>query len=273
MDKRTFYDEIQSKRIDIPRAALLFAREIAYPDLEVNAWLEYLNEMAESARSFILPNQSVIERAEALGDFLFVHERFQGNVHEYSDPRNSYLNQVLERRLGIPISLSVVYLALAERVGVPALGIGLPGHFIVGIPMSEEMYFLDPFYGGNRLSIEDCSQLVLQATGYTGPFQKEWLQPISPRTILTRMLNNLRNVYFQSEQWELALRVIEHLQALQPDLPDWLRDLGLIYQRQGALRRAIQSYEEYLSRAPSAPDARAVRLRLQEAVRDLAKLN
>lgn len=273
MDEHTFYNEIQSEAINIPLAALLFAREIAYPNLKVNAWLEYLDDLADSARSFILPNQSVIERAEALGDFLFVRERFQGNVHEYSDPRNSYLNQVLERRLGIPISLSVVYLALAERLGIPARGIGLPGHFIVGIPVSEELYFLDPFYGGNRLSIEDCSQLVQLATGYAGPLQREWLQPISPRAILTRMLNNLRNVYFQLEQWELALKVIEHLRALHPDLPDWLRDMGLIYQRQGALRLAIQSYEGYLARAPSASDARAVRLRLQEAVRDLAKLN
>ncbi len=273
MDERTFNDEIQSPEINVPRAALLFAREIAYPDLDVEVWLGYLDDLADAGRAFLQPSQSVIEQAEALGDFLFVHKRFQGNVHEYNDPRNSYLNQVLERRLGIPISLSVVYLALAERLGIPAQGIGLPGHFIVGIPVAEEMYFLDPFHGGTRLSIEDCSELVQQATGYAGPLQRDWLQPISPRAILTRMLNNLRNVYFQQEQWELALKIIEHLQALHPDLPDLLRDLGWIYQRQGALRLAIQSYERYLSRAPTAPDARLVRLRLEEAARDLAKLN
>jgi regulator of sirC expression with transglutaminase-like and TPR domain len=273
MGDLTFTEEIQSEPINIPRAALRFAKEIGYPELNVAAELEHLDKLAESARANILPYQTTIEQAESLGDFLFVQERFQGNVHDYADPRNSYLNEVLQRRLGIPISLSVIYMALAERLGIPAQGIGLPGHFIVGIPQSEDMYFIDPFHGGNRLALEDCVQLVQQSTGYHGPLQRDWLQPIPPRAILTRMLNNLRNIYFQGEAWDLALSVVERLRALQPNMPDLLRDLGLIYQRQGAFRMSIQFYEGYLTKAPTAPDARAVRSQLEEVVKSLAKLN
>jgi regulator of sirC expression with transglutaminase-like and TPR domain len=273
MDDLTFADEIQSEPINVPRAALRLAKEIAYPDLDVATELERLDELAESARAFLSFYQTTIEQAESLGDFLFVQERFQGNAQDYADPRNSYLNEVLQRRLGIPISLSVIYIALAERLGIPAQGIGLPGHFVVGIPVLEDMYFIDPFHGGNRLAIEDCAQLVQQSTGYTGPLQRDWLQPLPAGAILTRMLNNLRNVYFQREDWVLAQSAVERLRLLQPDMPDLLRDLGLIYQHQGAHRKAIHFYEGYLTKVPIAPDARAVRLQLEEVVKNLAKLN
>jgi regulator of sirC expression with transglutaminase-like and TPR domain len=269
----SFYDEIQNDPVDILRAALQFARGIAYPDLNVDTVVRQVDLLAESAISEVSPYQTILERAESLSDYLFIQHGFRGNVEEYDDPRNSYLNEVLERRLGIPISLSVVYLALASRLGIPAQGVGLPGHFIIRIPTEENDFFLDPFHGGNRLSIEDCALLVRQSTNYEGPFQQEWLKPISGHAILTRMLNNLRNAYFRREAWELAEAVIEHLRLLQPDIPDLIRDTAWIYHRRGSLRLAIQAYEKYLARAPNAPDAEIVRTHLQAAVRSLALIN
>lgn len=273
MEQLTFSDEIISEPINVPLAALLFAREIAYPDLDVGEAMARIEELVDYAEQLIAPYQTTIEQAETLVDFLFIQERFQGNSQAYTDPRNSYLNEVLERRLGIPISLSVLYIAVAQRLGIPAQGIGLPGHFIVNIPAEKNGYYLDPFYGGSRLSREDCASLVHQSTGYNGPLQPDWLQPVSPRAILTRMLNNLRSIYFQQETWSQALAVVEHLRLLQPDIPDLLRDTGIIHHQQGSLSQAVHNYEQYLTRAPDAPDIQAVRSHLESAVRSLALLN
>lgn len=273
MTRLTFEDAISSGETDVPLAALCFAREIAYPKMDVESCLARLDTLANAAWHIISPDHSFVEQAEALADFLFIQERFRGNAQEYNDPRNSYLNEVLERRLGIPISLSAIYIAIAGRLGLPAQGVGLPGHFIVSLPAPGGDIYIDPFHGGSRLSLEDCAQLVRQSSGYEGDLQSEWLQPMAPHAILTRMLNNLRIIYYQLEDWDTALAVIDRLRLLQPELPDLLRDLGMVQHRRGALRQAIQSYESYLTRAPSAPDAGTVRLHLESAVKSLSALN
>ncbi len=273
MSEYTFAEEIKTEPINVPRAALLYAREIAYPGLDIQAALVHLDALANAAQVFLVDHQPVIEQAEALVDFLFIRNQFRGNTQAYSDPRNSYLNEVLERRLGIPISLSVLYMAVAHRLGIPAQGIGLPGHFIVGIPAEREVYYLDPFHGGTRLSQDDCASLVWASTGYEGAMQPEWLDPVPQRALLTRMLNNLRGVYLQQEAWAFALAAVEHLRMLQPEIPDLLRDTGLIYHQQGSLRLAAQHYQQYLTAAPNAPDAAVVRSQLDSVVRQLAMLN
>ncbi len=273
MTKLTFEDVISSGEIDVPLAALCFAREIAYPELDIESYLARLDSLANAAWHIISPEHSFAEQADELADFLFIQERFHGNAQEYNDPRNSYLNEVLDRRVGIPISLSAVFIAIAERLGLPARGVGLPGHFIVSLHAPGGDIYIDPFHGGNRLSLDDCALLVHQSSGYEGELQEEWLQPMAPNAILTRMLNNLRNIYYQQEDWDTALAVIDRLRLLQPELPDLLRDLGMVQHRRGALRQAILFYESYLTRAPSAPDAGTVRLHLESAVKSLSALN
>lgn len=269
----TFQEAINRPQIDVVLAALCFAREIAYPDLDVIDYLARLDGLRSGAQTFISPSHTTSEQAESLADYLFINQRFRGNTGDYNDPDNSYLNEVIDRRLGIPISLSVVYIAIAQELGIPARGVGLPGHFIVGVQEELSEIYIDPFHGGVRLSREDCAQLVRDSTGFTGEFQGEWLAPVPPRAILTRMLNNLRNIYLQKEDWARSLAVVEHLQLLQPRLPDLQRDLGLIYHRKGALRLAVQHYEAYLLQAPAAPDAEGVRDHLRRAARQLARLN
>jgi regulator of sirC expression with transglutaminase-like and TPR domain len=269
----TFQDELNRKPIDLLRAALCFAREIAYPDLDVESAVARIDRIAEEGRKVLSPTATVREQAEELADYLFDRIGFQGNSGNYADPRNSFLNEVLDRKLGIPISLSVIYVAVARRLGLPAHGIGLPGHFIVGVEDSQGILYLDPFHGGQRLSVEDCANLVVQTTGYTERFQLGWLDPASSRDILTRMLNNLRSVFLNQKQWAKAAAVVERLRMIQPDIPDYSRDLGVIYHLNGSLQQAIESYRDYLQRAPEASDSEEVKRNMLAVVEAQARLN
>lgn len=269
----TFLELIEQEPLDLLQACLCLAQEICYPDLDFSRYLNQVESLAEQARLKLPPENSIAWRAEQLAHFLFQEQGFCGNVQQYHDPRNSYLNDVLERRLGIPISLSVLYLALAERLGVPAQGVGLPGHFIVRVQTENEQLFLDPFHGGERLSVIDCARLVELSTGYSGDFESEWLKPVSPSAILERMLYNLRSIYIQRNEWLLALRVVEHLHLLQPRQPDHLRDLGTICREAAYFQRAIEYFQRYLAQAPEAQDAALVKRNLQETIRKLASRN
>ena len=269
----TFQEEIQLDPINLPRAALRFAQEIVYPALNVADYLAQLDALADRARRSLHFNKPLVAQAHELAHFLFQQQGFQGNVRNYNDPGNSYLNEVLDRRLGIPISLSVVYLALAERLGLPAQGVGLPGHFIVSIQGPNGPLFLDPFHGGRQLSVIECARLVELSTGVSGPFQPDWLRSTPPKETLARMLFNLRNIYIQQDKWRMAQPVVERLLLLQPDNPDHLRDLGTIHNQNGARRQAIEFYERYLALVPEAADANLVKRNLQETAYKLAKRN
>lgn len=274
MDEFTFQDELLQAPLNLPRAALRLAQEIAYPEMDLYTYLVRLDHMTRSIHRFVDLEAPVHTQADSVADFLFRQLGFSGNASEYNDPRNSYLNEVIDRRMGIPISLSVIFIAIARRLGILAHGIGLPGHFIVGIQDTEKMHLYDPFHGGVRLSEEDCEQLVRNTTSYSGAFQAEWLQPISEDLILTRMLNNLRLIYIQEKDWEHALGVIEHMRLLQPRKHDLLRDMGFVHHQGGSLNKAVQYYEQYLLRAqPSDEEAETITKALRSAAYQLAKLN
>jgi regulator of sirC expression with transglutaminase-like and TPR domain len=273
MDEFAFLDELNQAPINLPRAALRFAQEIAYPGMDIYTYLVRLDHLAHSARGFLDPEAPLATQADLVADFLFRQLGFSGNSSDYADPRNSYLNEVLDRRLGIPISLSTVFIAVARKLGIHASGIALPGHFIVGVPAPKKMYFYDPFHGGARISEEDCADLVRTTTGYTGPLQPEWLLPVPEGTILTRMLNNLRLIYIQTQEWDRARAVIDHIRLLQPDQPDLLRDLGFIFHQSGSLHKAAHYYEQYLLRQPPEEDAQAIARALQRVTLQLARLN
>jgi regulator of sirC expression with transglutaminase-like and TPR domain len=268
-----FQDEITREPINLPRAALVFAREIAYPNLDVGGYMLRIEQLANWAGDLVprVPHPLIL--AQALSDFLFQRFGFRGNNTEYSDPRNSFLNEVLDRRLGLPISLSVLYVNIANRLEIPAYGVALPGHFIVGVQNLPREIYLDPFNGGALLTSEECAQLVKSTTGYDGPFQEEWLKPTTAAEILTRMLNNLRIIFMGLEDWPASLSVLEHLRVLNPDAPVYLRDLGLIHHQNGSLRQAIHFYKSYLQHLPEAQDAQPIRYRMQAAAKQLARLN
>ncbi len=273
LDTTSFEIEVSEagEALSPARAGLLVARECAYPDLRPSEYLAQLDDLAAAARVGAQPEG--LDRALALSRWLFETMGFQGNRAEYADPRNSYLNQVLERRLGIPITLSVVYLEVAQRLDIPAHGVGLPGHFIVAVPGEDAPVFLDPFHGGRRLSVDDCAELVRKSVGFDGEFDPGWLAPTPPRDIVARMLNNLRAFYMSVEDWPLAIKIMERLSLLQPDVATHTRDLGILHYRGGAFRKASSLLNEYLAREPNASDAEAVRQARNRLLEELGRLN
>jgi regulator of sirC expression with transglutaminase-like and TPR domain len=268
-----FVDELKRNPIYVPRAALHLAREIAYPDLDVEHHLGQIEMLAEEAYSYVNKSVAVTAQVEALSQFLFQKRHYRGNRPNYTDPRNSYLNEVLERGWGIPISLSVLFVAVAELLEMPAFPISLPGHFIVGIQTNTDIKFIDPFHQGKWLTPEECQKLVAISTGIRGELRPEWLQPAPPRDILLRMLNNLRIIYLQRNEWELTLRVIERIRYLLPHEPDHLRDMGLIHYHNGSIPQAAYYLNRYLEAKPNASDANTIRRNLFKDLHEWGRLN
>ena len=269
----TFQNELNQPVIHVERAALTFARSIAYPRLDVPFYLNQLNALAEAARPQVASARSLTEKVDALSDYLYSQKGFRGNRTNYYDPRNSYLNCVMDRKAGIPITLAVIYVAVAQRLGLHAYGVSLPGHFIAGVYENGSEVLVDPFNNGLRVSVADCARLVREHSGYQGTFQPKWIKPVSPINLLARMLTNLCNAYIQSEDWHSAIPVIQHLLMVQPDTDFHLRDLGYLYLYNGSLRLSAQYLEAYLRRAPDAPDFENVRSSLEIVTGRLALWN
>lgn len=236
--------------IDLAHAALLYARDV-YPDLDPAQYLNQLDEWAEDIRSDIA---SSIDPVATLNRFLFDDLRLQGNRRFYSDPRNSYLNQVIDRRLGLPITLSVLYIEIARRVGLPVDGIGLPGHFIVRHLDQTGARYLDPFHHGRLLTVEDCRHLVVDLSNGALAFQPTMLEPVDAQHILTRMLNNLKNAYVQEQRFDRAVTVVDRLLDLSPNEPAHLRDLGLLHYQLNHYGPALEALQRYVVIAGTAPD-------------------
>lgn len=250
----SFKDEISVLQIDLARASLYLAKQIAYPQLRIADCLDQVETLANEAAVQFSRTAPREQRATLLSEYLFQQRGFRGNREAYYDVRNSFLSDVLTRKVGIPISLSVLFIAVARHLKIPTFGIGMPGHFIVMVPDGDKRLFFDPFHGGGRLSINDCSNLVQQTTGYSGPFDPRWLDPVSEKQILSRMLVNLRGSYVQFEQWPEAIRVLRCLQLLHPRDATIMRDLGVLYFQQGNLHTAVHLLERYAQQEPDASD-------------------
>lgn len=257
-------------RVDLARAVLVMGR-FEYPELDVDGYLERIDRLAGAAERELA---SAELPALVLAEFLFDRLGFAGNVEHYADPRNSFLNEVLERRLGIPISLSVLYLEIARRAGVSAMGVGLPGHFIVRAMLDNgQVIYIDPFHRGALLTEDDCSERVRAITGGRLPFHEAFLNPVGVRYILVRMLNNLKNFYAAAGDHARAAEVVERLLVLHPNDIDEVRNLGLLYGALGRRRQAAALLEHYLAQRPEARDAAAVRKFLASMSEQSARWN
>jgi regulator of sirC expression with transglutaminase-like and TPR domain len=269
----TLADELALAPPNVARGALLCAQAVAYPRLDIEETLARLADLALAAQSRVPRTDPPLQRGLLLADYLFKEAGFRGDQDTYSDPRSSFLNDVLARKLGLPITLSILYVDIAGRLEIPAYGVGLPGHFIVGLDDGRERWYLDPFHGGERLSVDDCALLVESTTGYGGPFQSAWLEPLPAADILARLLNNLRVGYVRREQWPQAIAVIEQLRLIQPELPEHLRDLGLIHYHGRTPHLAAHYLEAYLQMLPDAPDAEAIRKGIAGVLDEWVRLN
>ena len=246
--------------IDLGQAALLIARQ-EYPDLDVDRYLRVLDDMGTELRSRLRGGEGATSRIAHLNRYLFDDLGFRGNVDEYEDPRNSFLNDVLDRRTGIPISLSTVYLEVGRRCGFPLAGVSFPGHFLVrdtGVDTGTDL-LVDPFNRGVMLTPEDCRKRLDVMFGGGVAFRPEILRRARNREILERMLANLRVIWDRASDVRRALRTQNVLLILRPDSPAHLRDRGLLRYRAVLLAEAAADLEGYLAAAPRAPDALAIR--------------
>jgi regulator of sirC expression with transglutaminase-like and TPR domain len=250
----------------IDRAALLLAVE-EYPGLDpqpCQAQLDAYAARVETAAAGLEPRR----RMAALRRVLFEEEGFHGNRDAYYDLRNSYLNEVLERKLGIPITLAAVMLGVAGRLGWPLAGVSFPLHFLVRYVDSDEPLAADPFHGGLLLGREELEERWRLATGSEPPAGEALLPPATPEAILTRMLNNIRIIHAHHQRFDRAAEVTTLMGCIVPEEPEIDRQAGYFLLRAGAPHRARLHLERYLDRAPQSPWAAAVRQQL-EALREL----
>ncbi len=263
--------ECEDHQIDLVHAALLIAQE-EYPDLRLGHYLRSLDMLAQRIRQRAIAAGSVHEIVEAVNHVLFVEEGFRGNAENYYDPRNSFLNEVLDRKLGIPISLSIVYIAVGRRLGLPVVGLGLPGHFIVGV-QADERILIDPFNRGAILTLDDCAARVRAVYGDRLQFHPRMLASVSTRQILIRMLNNLKAIYTQSQDSGRLLAVIDRLLLLSPGDVQELRDRGITCQHLKYYGQALADLNRYVEAAPWAMDADRIRGVIRSIEREMAWQN
>jgi regulator of sirC expression with transglutaminase-like and TPR domain len=255
--------------LDPAAVALHLARD-EYPELDVEASLSELAGMAHEARRFVRGDLPAC--VHGLCRYLFHEMGFRGNRRDYYDPRNSYLNQVLDRRTGIPITLSLVALAVGRGAGLDVVGVGLPGHFVAKAVRDREEQVFDPFHGGRALSSHECEILVRQVTGAPFTVTAAQLQPVTVGALITRLLSNLKAIYLRQGDFVRSVRVLERLCRIVPGDVAQRRDLGLSLYHAGRPGEAIDHLETFLAAGPGG-DVAPVRAVLERARGEIAKWN
>lgn len=267
--------QLPDEHIPLLSAVLLIARD-EYPDLDAG---HYETQIAHHAQTLAVRLGDQAEpraRLAELNRYLFQEQGFAGNQQDFYDPRNSYLNDVLDRRLGIPISLGILQMELARRLGLDLAGVSFPGHFLVRMPVEGGLLVIDPYHQGRSL---DAEELKLRARPHLGGNDiddqqlLDILAPAGHRSILARMLRNLKAVYAEREAWDKAVRCADRLVQLDPTQPEELRDRGLYYLNMGHRLAAQRDLGTYLRLHPQAEDGDSVRELLIDAGATPMRLN
>ncbi len=238
---------------DLAPAALAIAR-VEYPSLDPKPYLARLDRMGREAATRV--TDSAADPIRAFNEYLYDEQGFVGNRERYDDPRNSFINEVLDRRTGIPISLAVVYLEVAHRAGLHVDGVNFPGHFLLRIrdgiagDARSEVGIIDPFHGGARLSEYDCRQLLRQHVGDEAAFDASLLEPATRHDIVVRMLVNLKRLYVRMQSFPQARVISSLLLGIDPSAISELRDRGLLAYHLQDFAAALRDLEEYLRLAP-----------------------
>lgn len=258
------------QRINLAEAALLIAQE-EYPDLDVAAYLRRLDTLAAAARRDVRADMQPVEQVTRLNRFMFIECGFVGNNEDYYDPRNSFLNEVIDRQTGIPITLSVVYSEVAQRLDLPVYGVSFPGHFLAKY-VGEAEIIIDPFFG-TVISRKECAQRLQEIYGKRARLGRSLLRPATPREILVRMLSNLKQVYVHQSDFARALACVDRILLLAPEHPRELRDRGILYQRLECFAAALRDFDRYLELAPDDDAAHLIRELLPDLQRQVAQLH
>jgi regulator of sirC expression with transglutaminase-like and TPR domain len=233
--------------IDLARAALCVAAEAA-PGLDIADYLNHLDELAESIAPQVRAASHTSEAVNILNEKLFESDGFRGNEDDYYDPRNSFLNDVIDRRCGIPISLSILYIEVARRAGLKAEGIGFPGHFLARV--GDEPGILVDVFHRCVVSPDDCAAKLRDAFGPDMELTPDMLEPTSNKRILQRLLSNLKQIYVRQNDLEDALGCSDRILLLDPEAAIEVRDRGLLYQALECHAAAQADLERFLEMAP-----------------------
>ena len=272
--------EGEDVRIDLAQACLMIAQD-AYPSLDVERYLGEIERMAIRLRSRMPQTCGAEERIVALNQFLYEDLGYWGNTDDYYDPRNSYLNQVIDRKTGIPITMSILYMEVGRRVGLPLEGVSFPGHFLVRVRLRGGMLVLDPFAGGAPQSEaelrERLQRVIPPAVTDNVPVADlpldQFLEPASKRQILSRVLRNLKGIYREADKPDRMLEVLNRMLVVTPEANAELRDRGYVYQRLECWRPALKDLTDYAQREPDAPDLDDVRVKIMELTALCARMS
>jgi regulator of sirC expression with transglutaminase-like and TPR domain len=265
--------QVDDEKIDLIRSALTIART-EYPEVNVESYVARVDELARSAASRIGDIGDPQDVIAALNYALFREEGIQGNREAYYDPRNSFINEVLDRRLGIPITLALIYMEVGRRLGFPLFGVGMPGHFLLkhyDIDGSETI--IDCFNGGDILSAQDCQRRLDEIYSGQMTLRPEFLFAVSRRQMLTRILNNLKTVYLSARNFRKALPIVDLVLVIYPRSPEDVKQRALLRYSLGQSRGAADDLEAYLKMSPEASDADEIRQTALSIRRMLALMN
>ncbi len=244
---------IDIEQVPLDRICLLVARE-KYPEMDLAHYLSRLDEFASRATHHVANVQGGRQVIQALNHYLFSIEGFQGNTTDYYNPSNSLLNDVLDRRTGIPITLSIIYMEIGRRLGIPLSGAAFPGHFLVCYKDQHETFFIDPFHGGNILTEDDCKKMLYEMYGDQILFRPELLHPAPKRQILLRILANLKIIYVSKKDFETALRTLNHMLLFDPYPAEMIKERGMIHYELECYSSALKDFQAYLVHQPAATD-------------------
>lgn len=269
--------------IDLARAALLIAAE-EYPGLDLEEHIARLEELASQVRQRMeslemqpanppATMNECFDILHAMNGILFEQEHFRGNRVDYYDPQNSFLNRVLERRLGIPLTLSLIYMEVGKRMGLRIEGVGIPFHFIVRCDLQGNSIYIDPYEKGKFLSAQDCRARLARVFKNQEDFDPTWLEPLSARQLLVRMLANLKHIYIHKGDFQRALMACDRILLLNPVLPAELRDRGIVYFHLKQYSRAIHDLGTYVELAPQADDVENIRQQIKVIRQLIAMMN
>ncbi len=269
---RDLLELLTAKRPAVPldRAALDIAR-IEYPDLDPEPWVARLDAMAARVAQIAGPQTGALDFIDAVNHVLFGEFKLRGNDREYYDARNSCLNDVLDRGWGIPITLSVVYIEVARRLGRPIYGIGLPAHFVLQYDDGQFQTYIDPFHAGELLSRADCVRLVRERTG--APPAASAFLACSPKQIALRMIQNLKRVYVQAGAYEKALAAMDLIVSASPAAPEEYKQRAVVLLQLRRYRASMSDLDRYLKLAPAAEDRSDVVKQIEAIHRYLGALN
>ena len=261
--------------INLAEAALLIAAE-EYRALDIPAYLKKLDEMAATLKRRLRADISQADTIIAMNRYLFDELGFAGDAANYYDARNSFLNEVIDRKRGIPITLAMIYIEIARRIGLPVQGVAFPAHFLVKCPLRDGTVVLDPYAKGASLSFEELRRRVKALRNGAEPTRSMvagMLITASNREILARLLRNLKGIYSHHKEWMKALSATDRIISVMPDLAEEYRDRGMIYLNLECFRAALFDFQAYLKMLPVARDADTVRQKVAELQTLASRLN